>query len=141
MDSAVLERALPGASQSLPFHLLAPQPNIQQSAERAPSFDRCLQADPAYSLVGRRDDGTLAPHGAVQLLDPAVAAAYGAYLHDLAAHLRDRGLYETVTAVHLEMGDWAELPESVQSVSVQEQLPPPDISAELSDRMQPLSVP
>ena len=49
----------------------------------------------------------------MQLFDPPTAAAYGEYLQAPAAHLKSAGLYDTVAAIHLEMGELAELPESV----------------------------
>jgi hypothetical protein len=51
--------------------------------------------------------------GGVQLFDPATAKAYGEYLAAMAADLRRAGLYDAIAAVHLEMGDSAELPEEV----------------------------
>ena len=53
------------------------------------------------------------PQGGVQLFDPATAAAYGEYLKTLAAHLKEAGLYDAIAAIHLELGDAAELPENV----------------------------
>jgi hypothetical protein len=79
----------------------------------APALPKDLCQDRRASLVAREDDGTLRPHGGVQLFDPATAAAYGQYLRDLASHLKSQDLYDAVAAVHLEMGEGTELPESV----------------------------
>ena len=79
----------------------------------APSLPADLARDPQASLVTRDDDGKLRPQGGVQLFHPPTAAAYGEYLQALAAHLKSAGLYETVAAIHVEMGDSAELPENV----------------------------
>jgi len=79
----------------------------------APSLPKHLASDAAASLIARNDDGSLRPHGSVQLLDPATANEYGAYLKEMAANLRREGLYDAIAAVHLEAGDSAELPECV----------------------------
>ncbi|MFM8984484.1 MAG: beta-galactosidase trimerization domain-containing protein, partial [Planctomycetia bacterium] len=94
---------------------------VERVAESGwPVLDRHAPARPrdgidraAWSLVARRPDGTLAPQGGVQLLEPAAAAAYGRYLRDLADHLREAGLLDTIVAIHLERGDAAALPEDV----------------------------
>jgi len=79
----------------------------------APSLPGDLCRDAKASLVARDEDGTLRPHGSVQLFDPDTARAYGEYLQAMAAHLKSQGLDNAVAALHLEMGDAAELPESV----------------------------
>jgi len=79
----------------------------------APALPRHLAGVPSASLVARSEDGTLHPYGGVQLFDPATANEYGAYLKAMAANLKAGGLYDRVAAIHLEMGDAAELPESV----------------------------
>jgi hypothetical protein len=72
-----------------------------------------LASNPAASLMRRDNSGALIPDGGVQLFEPAVAESYGRYLAAMAANLREQGLYEAIAAIHLESGDWAELPESV----------------------------
>ncbi|MBM4031397.1 MAG: hypothetical protein FJ291_06370 [Planctomycetes bacterium] len=79
----------------------------------APSLPKHLAADPSASFAARNDDGTLRPHGGVQLFDPTMAREYGAYLNAMAANLRREGLYDAIAAIHLEAGDSAELPECV----------------------------
>jgi len=78
-----------------------------------PSLPKDLSQDRRASLLARDDDGTLHPQGAVQLFDQTTAEAYGEYLRALAAHLKSQDLYETIAAIHLEMGDAAELPENI----------------------------
>jgi len=65
------------------------------------------------SLLARQPDGKLVPHGGVQLLDADTARAYGEYLQAMARNLRREGLYAAIGALHLEVGDWADLPEEV----------------------------
>ena len=77
------------------------------------SLPKHLSDSATASLAARNDDGSLRPHGGVQLFDATTAAAYGEYLKAMAAHLKQQGLYDTVAAIHLEAADWAELPESV----------------------------
>jgi hypothetical protein len=79
----------------------------------APALPRHLAGDVAASLAARAEDGALRPHGGVQLFDATTAAQYGAYLKAMAANLKSSGLYDAVAAIHLEMGDAAELPETV----------------------------
>jgi len=78
-----------------------------------PSLPKDLSQDRRASLLARDDDSTLRPQGGVQLFDQDTAKAYGKYLRALAEHLKSQDLYETVAALHLEMGDSAELPENI----------------------------
>ncbi len=80
-------------------------------------FVRCVPAyltnQPAAQLVSRQADGALRPYAGVQLFDPATAQAYGRYLQALAGNLKAQGLEGAIAAIHLESGDWAQLPEQV----------------------------
>ncbi|HUU69865.1 MAG TPA: beta-galactosidase trimerization domain-containing protein [Planctomycetota bacterium] len=78
-----------------------------------PSLPKYLAANAAASLVARNADGTLHPHGGVQLFNTETAAAYADYLKAMAAHLKQAGTYDAIAAIHLEQGDWAQLPEDV----------------------------
>ena len=74
-------------------------------------YPKHLAQDQSAALLARNDDGTLRIFGGVQLFNPAVAQAYGEYLQAMAENLRRQGLYEAIAAVHLEMGEAAELDE------------------------------
>jgi hypothetical protein len=127
--NAIVERvAQHGGKLLLELPTLTPRRSTEQVAEMvgnwrkrgnwiwdlyAPALPSYLTNNPAASLAVRSADGTLVPHGAVQLLNPDMARAYGAYLMALAANLRDRGTYDAIAAIHLEQGDHAELPEAV----------------------------
>jgi hypothetical protein len=79
----------------------------------APGLPDYLTHRPEASLVSRSTNGTFAVHGGVQLFDPTTAQAYGEYLKTMAGHLKRERLYDTIAAIHLEMGGWADLPETV----------------------------
>ena len=79
----------------------------------APALSPALANDPEATLLQRQADGTVLPHGSVQLFNPEVAAQYGRYLKALSAHLKATGSYATIAAIHLERSDWAILPETV----------------------------
>lgn len=74
---------------------------------------RHLATDLEAGFVGIDREGHRHLAGGVQLFNPRVAEGYGEYLRALAAELKRRRLYETIAAVHLESGDWAALPGSV----------------------------
>lgn len=79
----------------------------------ASCLPKALASDPQASLVARELDGTRHPYGGVQLFEPVTARAYGDYLKGMAANLKRERLYDAVAAIHLELGDWTELPETV----------------------------
>jgi len=79
----------------------------------APPLPAHLAGDANFSLITRDDSGQMLPWGGVQLFSAATARAYGEYLKAMAEDLKKEGLYDTILAVHLEMGDSAELPEEV----------------------------
>ena len=77
----------------------------------APALPEYLQADPQATLLSRKPDGTTAIFGGVQLFNPKIQKAYGKYLKAMAENLKKLGLYDTVAAIHLEIGDTVGLPE------------------------------
>ncbi len=72
-----------------------------------------LAENPETALIAAQPDGSTAIFGGVQLFNPAVREAYGAYLEAMAANLREQGLYDTVAAIHLEMDNATGLPDDV----------------------------
>ena len=100
-------------AQMLAAEKLATSQGVPLLDRYAPALPAYLTADPQATLLARDADGTTHLHGGAQLFNPVVARAYGDYLHALAANLRQQGVYDTVVALHLERGDWAILPETV----------------------------
>lgn len=79
----------------------------------APPLPKHLTQDQGAALLARGEDGKPQIFGGVQLFNPATATAYGQYLSAMAADLKQQGLYDTIIAVHLEMGDSCELDDAV----------------------------
>ena len=79
----------------------------------APSLPDYLVSDESASLIARDKTGKLVPNGMVQLFNPSIAEAYGEYLKAMAEELRRNNVYYDVAAIHLEMGDSANLSEDV----------------------------
>ena len=79
----------------------------------APPLPEYLQKDHDAVLLLRKPDGTTGIHGGVQLFDSKTRKAYGKYLEAMTSNLKKNGLYETVAAIHLEIGDAIGMPDEV----------------------------
>ena len=79
----------------------------------APALPANMQADQSAALLSLDTNGKPQVYGGVQLFNPKVQKAYGAYLKEMAANLKKQGLYETIAAVHLDIGDSTGMPDEV----------------------------